>query len=205
MPTGTDLDVSAERPTGPVGVTGWDHVTLEGTDTAATIEFYRDLLGMPLVLAQPNLDRDHLTHLFFDPGDGRLVTFFCADDREVHDGDIDPDPGEVHHLAFRVEADRLDEVKARLAEAGYDFTEFDRGAFHSLYTRDHNGLTVELVAEKYAVPDDRRGEVIANAHARRVADGAEIIEDGHMEAALAELGLPTERADLGEAATGRDF
>lgn len=193
------------RPDSPVGVVGADHVTLEGTDTQATIEFYRDILGMPLVLSQPNLDRRHLTHLFFDPGDGRLISFFVSDDREVREEPPDVQPGEVHHLAFRVDGTRLDEVKAALEAAGYDYTEFDRGAFHSLYTRDHNGLTIELVAEKYAVPDDRRGEVVARAHAARVEDGAEFVEDEHMEAALAALGLPVERTDVGEAQAGRDF
>ena len=196
--------MSAERPESPVGVVGSDHVTLEGTDTEATIEFYRDILGMPLVLSQPNLDRRHLTHLFFDPGDGRLVSFFVSDDRETHEGPIDPDPGEVHHLAFRIEGDRIDAVKSGLEEAGYDYSEFDRGAFHSLYTHDHNGLTVELVADKYVVPDDRRGEVLALAHGKRVEAGAEFVEDEHMEAALAELGLPVDRVDVGEAETGRD-
>lgn len=111
--------VSADRSDGPFHVTGFDHVTLEGTDTAATVEFYRDVLGMSLVLAQPNLDRRHLTHLFFDPGDGRLVSFFVSDEREVREGEIDPDPGEVHHLAFHVdvgEADAGRDVRTRRAD-----------------------------------------------------------------------------------------
>jgi len=96
-------------------------------------------------------------------------------------------------------------VKAGLDERGYDYSEFDRGAFHSLYTRDHNGLTIELVADKYAVPDDRRGEVLALAHGERLAAGAEFVEDEHMDAALAAAGLPVERVDVGEAPTGREY
>ena len=205
MPQPPERQVSAARPSSPVGVVGSDHITLEGTNTQRTIEFYRDVLGMPLVLAQPNLDRKHLTHLFFDPGDGRLVTFFCSDERDVHEGPIAPDQGEVHHMAFRVEGERLEAVKASLDDRDYDYSEFDRGAFHSLYTRDHNGLTIELVADKYAIPDDRRGEVLALAHGKRLEAGAEFVDDEHMEAALAELGLPVERIDVGEAQTGRDF
>ena len=202
MPQPPERRVSATR---PEGVVGSDHVTLEGSNTERTIEFYRDALGMPLVLAQPNLDRKHLTHLFFDPGDGRLVTFFCSDERDVPEGSITPDPGEVHHLAFRVEGERLGEVKAGLDERGYDYSEFDRGAFHSLYTRDHNGLTIELVADKYAVPDDRRGEVLALAHGERLAAGAEFVEDEQMDAALAAAGLPVEGVGVGEAPTGREY
>ena len=205
MPQSPERQVSSTRPESPVGVVGSDHITLEGSNTEKTIEFYRDILGMPLVLSQPNLDRRHLTHLYFDPGDGRLVSFFVSDDRDVPEEPPDVDVGEVHHMAFRIEGDRIEEIKSGLEEAGYDYSEFDRGAFHSLYTHDHNGLTIELVAEKYAVPDDRRGEVLALAHGERVAAGAEFVEDEHMEAALEELGLPVERVDVGEAQTGRDF
>jgi len=200
-----DEQVSATRPESPVGVIGTDHVTLEGTNTDATIEFYRDILGMPLVLAQPNLDRQHLTHLFFDPGDGRLISFFVSEDRDVPDDPLDIQPGEVHHLAFRIDGTRLDEITAGLEDAGYEYSEFDRGAFHSLYTHDHNGLTIELVAEKYAIPDDRRGEVLARAQAARMEDGADFVHDEHMEAALAALDLPVDRVDVGEAPSGRDY
>ena len=44
-----------------------EQVAVEG-DAASTIAFYRDLLGMPLVLEQPNLDAPELTHLFFEIG-----------------------------------------------------------------------------------------------------------------------------------------
>jgi len=55
---------------------------LIGSNEAETIEFYRDVLGMPLVLRQPNLDQPEVTHLFFDTGDGRILTFFVEDDRD---------------------------------------------------------------------------------------------------------------------------
>jgi catechol 2,3-dioxygenase-like lactoylglutathione lyase family enzyme len=196
--------VDASRPESPVGVTGTDHVTLEGTNTAATIEFYRDILGMSLVLRQPNLDRRHLTHLFFDPGDGRLVTFFVDDDRESTDLP-DPDPGQVHHLAFRIEGDRIDDITAGLEAAGYPVSEYDRGAFHSLYTEDHNGLTIELVADKFVVPDDRRGEVLALAQSLRVEDGSEFVESEHMREAIERLGLEVSRHEVGDAPAGRDY
>jgi len=48
--------VTPERPDAPFHTTGTDHVTVWGSNEADTIAFYRDLLGMPLVLRQPNLD-----------------------------------------------------------------------------------------------------------------------------------------------------
>jgi catechol 2,3-dioxygenase-like lactoylglutathione lyase family enzyme len=196
--------VTAERPDSLMHAAGWDHVTLIGSNADDTVGFYRDVLGLPLVVRQPNLDRAEVEHLFFDAGDGRLVTFFVDESRDSVDTQ-EPDVGAVHHLAFRIEPDELPAIRDRLHDAGHRVSEFDRGAFHSLYTRDHNGLVIELAAAKYAIPDDRRGEVLARAHAARVAAGADYIDGEHLEAALGALGLPVEPNDLPNAATGRDF
>lgn len=192
-------EVTAERPDSPVHTIGTDHMTVMGGDAASTIAFYRDLLGMPLVLEQPNLDQPELTHLFFDTGDGRILTFFTKDGQVTrpHRG-----PGNVHHLAFSIAPDEFDETKQALESAGYGFNEFDRGAFHSLYTQDPGGLVVELVVEKYAIPDDRRGEVLALAHEKRVEADAGFVDDEHMQAALEELGLDPTPQFEGDAPTG---
>ena len=197
-------EVTAERPESPIHVAGTDHVTVTGSNVEDTVAFYRDLLGMPLVLCQPNLDQPDVTHLFFDTGDGRLLTFFVTEDRPSNDGPR-MDVGSVHHLAFKVEADRLEGVKRALEEDGRRYNEFDRGAFHSLYTRDNNGLTIELAADKYTIPDERRGEVLAMAQKKRVEAGAEYVDDEHMEAALAELGIEVDRRELSDAPTGAGF
>jgi catechol 2,3-dioxygenase-like lactoylglutathione lyase family enzyme len=206
MSDSTHAPVDATKPDSPVGVVGTDHITVEGTNTADTIEFYRDILGMPLVLRQPNLDRDHLTHLFFDMGDGRLITFFVNEERESVDLD-DPEPGQTHHFAFRIDGDRIEEIKAGLEEAGYPVSEYDRGAFHSLYTEDHNGLTIELVADRFAVPDEHRAEALALAQHLREEDGADFVGSEHMRAAIDQLGLDVEEHEVGDtdAAAGRSF
>jgi len=183
---------------------GWDHVTLVGSNADDTVAFYRDVLGLPLVVRQPNLDRESVEHLFFDAGDGRLVTFFVDESRDSVD-EQEPGIGAVHHLAFRVAPEELPAIRDRLLDAGHDVSEFDRGAFHSLYTHDHNGLVIELAADKYEIPDDRRGEILARAHAARVAAGDEYVDSAHLEAALEELGLPVESNDLPNAVAGRDF
>jgi catechol 2,3-dioxygenase-like lactoylglutathione lyase family enzyme len=197
-------EVTAERPASLAHVSGWDHVTLVGSNADDTVAFYRDVLGLPLVVRQPNLDRPAVEHLFFDAGDGRLVTFFVDESRDSAESQA-PGVGAVHHLAFRVEPDELPAVRDRLRDAGHDVSEYDRGAFHSLYTHDHNGLVVELAADKYEVPDDRRGEVLARAHAARVAAGDDYVGSEHLEAALEALGLPVAPNDLPDAATGREF
>jgi len=194
--------VTAELPDSPMHTAGTDHVTIWGSNEADTVAFYRDVLGMPLVLRQPNLDDPSQTHLFFDTGDGRILTFFVSDDRDGNPGQQRTPVGGVHHLAFRFEPDRYEEVVAALDGAGKSYNVFDRGIFHSLYTTDHDGLVIELTTDKYAIPDDRRGEVLATAQRIREEDGADYAEDEHLVAALEELGIEVQAHDLPDAATG---
>jgi len=201
MTDGT-LEVTAERPDSAFRVTGTDHITLIGSNEEDTIEFYRDMLGMPLVLRQPNLDDPNSTHLFFDTGDGRILTFFVQDDRQSNPQPHRHRVGSVHHLSFSIDAEDFVDIKESLEAAGHGFNEFDRGIFHSLYTRDHNGLTIELSADKFDVPDDRRGEVLATAQRLRVEDGSEFAEERHLEAALEELGIDAEKYELPDADSG---
>ena len=193
--------VDAAPPDSAISVTGTDHITLIGSNEADTIAFYHDVLGMPLVLRQPNLDDPDSTHLFFDTGDGRTLTFFVGD-YPSQNGPQRPGIGGVHHLAFSLDPEEFEETKQSLSEAGHRFSEFDRGAFHSLYTRDHNGLTIELATDKYVIPDDRRGEVLAAAHHNRVEAGRQYVDDEDLEAALEDLDMPVERYDLPDAASG---
>ncbi len=197
-----EIPVTAETPDSPMHTTGLDHVTIWGSNERATVEFYRDLLGMPLVLRQPNLDDPSQTHLFFDAGDGRIITFFVSDQRQANAQPQRTQVGGVHHLAFRFAPDRFAEVQGALEEAGKGYNVFDRGIFHSLYTRDHDGLTIELTTDKYAIPDDRRAEVLATAQRIREEDGADYAKDEHLEAALEELGIEVEKHDLPDSPTG---
>jgi len=196
------IPVSDDLPDSPFHTTGTDHITVWGSNAEDTIAFYRDLLGMPLVLRQPNLDDPSQTHLFFDTGDGRILTFFVSDDR---DSDRRPQRGAVggvHHLSFAIDPADFEDVQAALDDAGYGYNVFDRGIFFSLYTRDNNGLVIELATDKYDIPDDRRGEVLATAQRIREEDGADYAEDRHLKAALEELGIDATAADMPDAATG---
>jgi len=198
----SDDPVTAERPNSPIHVTGTDHITLIGSNEEDTIQFYRDVLGMPLVLRQPNLDDPDSTHLFFDTGDGRIVTFFVRDDRQSNPQPHRHRAGSVHHLSFSIDPERFADVKEALNEVGRGYNEFDRGIFHSLYTQDHNGMVIELSTDKYDIPDDRRGEVLATAQRIRVEDGSEFAEEEHLAAALDELGIDSDPVELPDAPTG---
>jgi len=194
--------VTADLPDSPITTTGTDHITIWGSNAEDTVAFYRDLLGMALVLRQPNLDDPSQTHLFFDTGDGTILTVFVSDDR-----DSEPRPGRtptgaVHHLCFNIDPDRFREVQTALERAGRSYNVFDRGIFLSLYTRDHNGLILELTADKFEFPDERRGEVLAATQRIREREGAEYAKTEHIAAALDELGIDAERHDLPDADSG---
>lgn len=197
-----DFEVTSELPDSALRTTGTDHITLVGSNAEDTIAFYRDILGMPLVLRQPNLDDPDSTHLFFDTGDGRIITFFVSDDRQSHRGPQRTGVGGVHHLSFGIDPEEFVEIREALDEEWRGYNEFDRGIFHSLYTQDHNGLVIELSTDKWAIPDDRRGEVLATAQRIREEDGADFAEERHIEQALEELGMEVEKFDLPDAPTG---
>ncbi|ELY55857.1 glyoxalase/bleomycin resistance protein/dioxygenase [Natronolimnohabitans innermongolicus JCM 12255] len=182
-------------------MSGTDHITIWGSNAEDTIAFYRDLLGMPLVLRQPNLDDPSQTHLFFDTGDGRILTFFVSDDRPSAKGQRGG-VGAVHHLCFSVDPDEYEDTMDALEEAGHRYNVFDRGIFHSIYTHDNNGLVIELSTDKYEIPDDRRGEVLAKAQELREDDGAEYAKDEHLRGAIEALGLEVVEHDLPEASAG---
>jgi catechol 2,3-dioxygenase-like lactoylglutathione lyase family enzyme len=196
------IPVTAEAPDSPFRTTGTDHMTIIGSNEADTVAFYRDLLGMPLVLRQPNLDDPSQTHLFFDTGDGRILTFFVSDDRPSNGGPQRTGVGGVHHLAFSVAPDRFEEMVDAIEADGRGYNIFDRGIFHSLYTTDNNGLVIELAVDKYEFPDERRAEVLATTQRIREEDGAEYAQDEHMAAALEELGIEVEKNDLPDADSG---
>src|ERR1044072_6872888 len=93
---------------------GVHHITMVGSNREAIIEFYEGVLGMPFVFEQPNLDVPDEMHLYFDPGDGRLLTFFVRPTRQA---DPTPNPegiGNLHHLAFMVSKATYTQVVERL-------------------------------------------------------------------------------------------
>ena len=62
---------------------GVHHITIVGADRQTSIDFWEGVLGMPFVFEQPNLDNEAESHLYFDPGDGRLITVFTNEERDA--------------------------------------------------------------------------------------------------------------------------
>lgn len=168
---------------------GVHHITFVGSNREATIEFYQGMLGMPLVMEQPNLDVPDETHLYFDAGDGRLITFFVRPTRE---NDATPNPegiGNLHHIAYTVSHATYTQVAQRLNERGiWNTGNIDRGFMDSIYFRDPNGQLLEMACYKFVPPAGYTvADVLALAHRLRVAAGAYSIQDVHLADAIAEL------------------
>ncbi len=168
---------------------GLHHVTLTGADRQTSIDFWEGLLGMPFIFEQPNLDNPDENHLYFDPGDGRLITIFTNESRDVDGTRTPTDPGCVHHLAFAVSYATFQQVPDRLAARGIDHSGVkDRGFMHSIYFKDPLGLLIELACYKFEPPAGHsHADVLLQAHLIRTASGDPSIADHHLADALEAL------------------
>ncbi|MGI9387916.1 MAG: VOC family protein [Methyloligellaceae bacterium] len=171
---------------------GVHHITLDGADRKTSIDFWKGVLGMPLVFEQPNLDDPETNHLYFDPGDGRLITVFTREDLTP---DAKPNPmgvGNTHHIAFAVSRETYNHAKAALDARGIaNSGEVDRGFMDSIYFREPLGHLLELACYKFEPPHGfTHADVLRRAHAVRVAAGAPAISDEHIAVAIEALSGP---------------
>lgn len=168
---------------------GVHHITLVGATRQVTIDFWEGVLGMPFVFEQPNLDNADESHLYFDPGDGRLITVFTNETREVNPIPNPEGIGNLHHIAFSVSRATFTQVARRLDERGIKHTpEIDRGFMHSIYFRDPLGQRLELACFKFEPPVGvTHTQVLFEAHHLRVAEGAYNIQDSHLADAIERL------------------
>lgn len=165
---------------------GVHHITLTGAGRQVSIDFWEGVLGMPFIFDQPNLDNPDEGHLYFDPGDGRLITVFTDESRTANPRRTPTEPGCVHHLAFNVAravfsqaVKRLDD--RRIAHSGVK----DRGFMDSIYFKDPMGLLIELACYKFFPPDGcSHADVLIRAHRLRVERGDHNIAEVHLADAI---------------------
>ena len=168
-----------------IQVQGVHHTTIVGSTRQSAIDFWEGLLGMPFVLEQPNLGKPDENHLYFDPGDGRLLTVFTSEERSDARRPAPRDVGCVEHLAFNVSRATFSQVPDRLRERGIEFLQRDRGFMDSIYLQDANGLKVELACYKFETPEGFRAvDVLMTAQRLRVERGAHHITDDHLAEAI---------------------
>ena len=184
---------------------GVHHITMVGADRQTSIDFWEGVLGMPFIFEQPNLDVPEESHLYFDPGDGRLITVFTNETRT-------PDPtrnpegiGNLHHLAFTVSRATYTQIGARLDERGIKHSgEVDRGFMYSIYFRDPLGQLIECSTYKFDPPVGyTHAEVLAKAHHIRVDRGDPHIADEHIADAIEDM-VRRSQPSLSEDRAARD-
>ena len=167
---------------------GVHHITLVGADRQTSIDFWEGLLGMPFIFEQPNLDNALESHIYFDPGDGRLITIFTHEDRKPIARRTPTEPGCVHHIAFNLSRAIWLQAVERLGARGIKPAVRDRGFMDSLYFEDPMGLLIELASYKFEPPAGRtHAEVLFEAHLLRVARGDRAIGEVHVADAIETL------------------
>jgi catechol 2,3-dioxygenase-like lactoylglutathione lyase family enzyme len=184
---------------------GVHHITIVGADRHTSIDFWEGVLGMPFVFEQPNLDNPGESHLYFDPGDGRLVTIFTNEERVADPARTPTDPGCVHHVAFAVSNAIFRQAVERLDERGIRHSGVkDRGFMDSIYFTDPLGLLIELASYRFEPPHGfTHAEVLLEAHKLRVARDDYNIAPIHLADAIEAL-TTTSRGSLSEDRSPRD-
>ncbi len=173
---------------------GVHHITLTGADRQTSIDFWEGVLGMPFIFEQPNLDNPGESHLYFDPGDGRLITVFTNEEREGDPERTPTDPGCVHHIAFSVSNATFRQAVERLDERGIRHSEVkDRGFMDSIYFTDPLGLLIELASYRFEPPAGHtHADVLLRAHRLRVERGDYNIAPEHLADAIEALVLESQ-------------
>jgi catechol 2,3-dioxygenase-like lactoylglutathione lyase family enzyme len=110
-------------------IRGVNHLALVCKDMARTVEFYRDILGMPLVKTI-DLPGGMGQHFFFDIGNGDSLAFFwfphspeavpgvSAPGELPGGGDISSAHGSMNHIAFNIAPEKFDEYVEKLRAKG---------------------------------------------------------------------------------------
>ena len=151
---------------------GINHLALVCRDMAKTVEFYRDVLGMPLIKTI-ELPFDMGQHFFFDIGNGDSLAFFwfpnapeampgiSAPRSLPTGGELVSAVGSMNHVAFDVPPEKIDEYLDKLRARGidaadimnHDDSEFGatkqphQGTFvRSIYFFDPDGILLEFAA-----------------------------------------------------------
>jgi catechol 2,3-dioxygenase-like lactoylglutathione lyase family enzyme len=168
---------------------GVHHITLTGADRQTSIDFWEGVLGMPFVFEQPNLDRREESHLYFDPGDGRLITVFTNESRAPDASPCSQDTGHVHHVAFNLSNAVFRQTVERLEERGVEHSGVkDRGFMDSIYFHDPLGLLIELASYRFEPPTGHtHADVLLEAHLIRTERGDYNIAPDHLADAIERL------------------
>lgn len=149
---------------------GFNHVALVCSDMERTVDFYSNVLGMPLIKSL-DLPMGQGQHFFFDAGGGDSLAFFWFKDAPdgvpgisapaaiPGIGDIVSAVSSMNHISLHVPAEKFDEYRVKLKAKGvrvgpilnHDESELQvsrelhPGVYvRSFYFLDPDGITLEF-------------------------------------------------------------
>jgi catechol 2,3-dioxygenase-like lactoylglutathione lyase family enzyme len=179
-------------------IRGVNHLALVCKDMARTVDFYTNVLGMPLIKTI-DLPNNMGQHFFFDIGNGDSLAFFWFPDAPAaHPGVSNPQAlpgqgsmvtahGSMNHIAFNVPAEKFDEYYAKLKSKGVAVSqvmnhddskwqvaaEMHPGVFvRSVYFFDPDGICLEFACWTKAFTDADVAHAPMNAEGKRVERAA---------------------------------
>lgn len=159
-----------ERKNNEFEIRGINHLALVCKDMERTVDFYSNVLGMPLIKTI-NLPGSLGQHFFFDIGNGDSLAFFwfpkapnaapgiSSPTGIPGEGELETAHGSMNHVAFDVPAEKFDEYHAKLSAKGVHVTpilnhddsprqmskEVHAGTFvRSFYFMDPDGILLEF-------------------------------------------------------------
>lgn len=146
---------------------GVHHLGLGTYDYDACVDFYTRVLEWEITWQDLWLDSDGkeiLKHVFFDTGDGTMISFMCSTPANPEypakwDTDLDSAAGVragTYHFAFAVgSVEELEERQRKVRKHGVETTEvLDHGWCKSVYFRAPDGLMLEFCVATRAFTDD---------------------------------------------------
>jgi glyoxylase I family protein len=153
-----------------MNITRIHHVAYRCRDARETVEFYRDVLGMPFTMAfsedrvPSTKEPDPYMHVFLDAGMGNVLAFFELPTKPPMGRDPNT-PTWVQHIAFEVpDLASLLEAKLRAERHGLEVIgPTDHGLFKSIYFFDPNGHRLELAVNVGSAEDVARAQAVAPA------------------------------------------
>ena len=122
-----------------------DHVVFPVRDAEASLKFYGDVLGLPLVEAFSGDDWDGHPWLMMIFGLGARQELVCVALRGAPAPDYRGVPVDARHYALAAEsAQDLERWRGKLREAAVDFWEENHGEQTSIYFPDPDGVILEI-------------------------------------------------------------
>jgi catechol 2,3-dioxygenase-like lactoylglutathione lyase family enzyme len=160
------------KPNSEFELQGISHIALVCRDMARTVDFYSNVLGMPLIKTI-QLPGGMGQHFFFDIGNGDALAFFWFPEAPGAApgiasaaslpglGELTTAVASMNHLAFEVSPERFDEYVEKLQAKGIEIgpvlnhDDSERGVsrkvtpdvfVRSVYFFDPDGILLELAA-----------------------------------------------------------